>query len=173
MPWIKSQKLIGRNAVYVTVRRKVTYILQQKRLQPLQESFRNSGRMACYHLVQRRLQLIRRLNILISSMSCSENQLNIIITVTSNIHHVTSQGRKNHHEERTRKLKWGNLEPFDIHLLAHIVVHLQVQQSQILFALYAVNMMPLRTFMLQGHFMRLNRSWIVNMLWSWQIVGEI
>ena len=107
---------------------------------------------------QRRLQLIRRLNILISSMSCSENQLNIIITVTSNIHHVTSQGRKNHHEERTRKLKWGNLEPFDIHLLAHIVVHLQVQQSQILFALYAVNMMPLRTFMLQGHFMRLNRS---------------
>ena len=68
-------------------------------------------------------------------------------------------------------MKWGNLGHFYIHLWAQILVHLQVQQFQILFALYVVNLMPLRTFMLLQHC--LNRNWIVNMLWSWQILGEI
>ena len=73
------------------------------------------------------------------------NQQNIIITVTFDIHHITWQGRKNNYKVRTRKLKWGNIVPFYVHLRAQILVHLQVQQIQILFALYAVNMMPLRT----------------------------
>ena len=81
-----------------------------------------------------------------------------IITATFDIHHITWQGRKNHYEVRTRKLKWGNLVPFYVHLWAQILVDLQVQQFQILFALYAVNMTPLRTFMLLRHFMRLNRN---------------
>ena len=68
-------------------------------------------------------------------------------------------------------MKWVNLGHFYIHLWAQILVHLQVQQFQILFALYVVNLMPLRTFMLLQHC--LNRNWIVNMLWSWQILGEI
>ena len=98
------------------------------------------------------------LNILISSVPCSTNQQNIIITVTFDIHHITWQGRKNRYEVRTRKLKWGNLVPFYVHLWAQILVDLQVQQFQILFALYAVNTTPLRTFMLMRHFMRLNRN---------------
>ena len=67
-----------------------------------------------------------------------------------------SKEEKNHYEVRTRKLRWGNLVPFYIHLWAQILVHLQVQQFQILFALYVVNMMPLRTFMLLRH--HLNRN---------------
>ena len=47
---------------------------------------------------------------------------------------------------------------------AQIFVHLQVQKFQILFALYAVNMMPLKTFMLLRHVIRLNRNCILNML---------
>ena len=81
-----------------------------------------------------------------------------IITATFDIHHITWQGRKNHYKLRTRKLKWDNLVPFYVHLSAQFLVHLQVQQFPILFALYAVNMMPLRTFMLLGHFMGLNRN---------------
>ena len=151
------------------MRRMVIYVLQQKGLQPLQDSLWNSGRMACYLSIQGGLQLIMLqeklgLNILISSVSCSANQQNIIITVTFDIHHITWQGRKNRYEVRTRKLKWGNLVPFYVHLWAQILVHLHVQQLQILFALYVVNMMPVRTFMLLGHFMRLNRNWIMNML---------
>ena len=52
------------------------------------------------------------LDILISSVSCSENQQNIIITVTFDIHHITWQRRKNHYEVRTRKLKWGQSGAF-------------------------------------------------------------
>ena len=66
--------------------------------------------------------------------------------------------KKNHYKVRTRKMKWRNLVPSYVHLWAQILVHLYVQQFQILFALYAVNMMPLRTFMLLEHFMRLNRN---------------
>ena len=140
----------------------------------MQDSLWNSGRMPCYLLIQWRLRLIMLqenmgLDILVSSVSCSANQQNIIIIVTFNIHRITWQGRKNHYEVRTRKLKWGNLVPFYVHLWTHIVVHLQVEQ----FAWYAVNMMPLRTLVLLGHFMRLNRNWIVNMSWSWHRIGEI
>ena len=59
---------------------------------------------------------------------------------------------------KNKKLKWGNLVPFYVHLWTQILVHLQVQQFQILFALYTGNMMPLRTVMLLGYFMRLNRN---------------
>ena len=160
---MKFKQLSGRNDVYVTVRRKVTYVLQQKGSQPLLDSFWNSGRMACCLSIQRRLQLIMvqekmGLKILISSVSCLENQENIIITVTFNIYHITWQGRKNYYEVRTRKLKWDNLVPFYVHLWSQILVHLQVQQFQILFALYEVNMTPLTTFMLLGNFMCLNRN---------------
>ena len=56
------------------------------------------------------------LNILISSVPCSENQQNIIVTFTFDIHHITWQERKKHYEVRTKKLKWGNLVPFYVHL---------------------------------------------------------
>ena len=55
---------------------------------------------------------------------------------------------------------------------AQTLVHLQVQQIQILFALCAVNMIPLRTYLLLGHFMHVNRNWILKMLLSWQIIRE-
>ena len=60
-------------------------------------------------------------------------------------------------QSKNKKLKWGNLMPFYVHLWAQILVHLQYQQIQILFALYAVNMLSLGTLMLLGLFMRLNQ----------------
>ena len=54
--------------------------------------------------------------------------------------------------------------PFYVHLRAKILVHLQVQQIQILCALYAVHMMPFRTFILLGHGIRLNPNWILKMI---------
>ena len=80
------------------------------------------------------------------------------ITITFDIHHITWQVRKNHYEVRTRKLEWGNLVPFYVHRRTQILVYLQVQRFQIQCALHVVNMMPLRMFMLLGHFMRLNRN---------------
>ena len=38
-------------------------------------------------------------NVLILSVSCSENQQNIIITVTFNVHYIIWQGRKNHYKQ--------------------------------------------------------------------------
>ena len=58
------------------------------------------------------------------------------------IDHIIWQGRKNHYKVTTRNLKWGNLVPFSVHLWTQIPVHLQFQQFQILFVLYAMNMMP-------------------------------
>ena len=76
---------------------------------------------------------------------------------------------------KNKNVEMGQSSVFYIYLWAQILVHLQIQQFQILFALYAVNMMPLRTLMPLGHLMRLNQDWIVkvNMLWSWQVIGEI
>ena len=65
---------------------------------------------------------------------------------------------QSYYKIKTRKLKWGSLVPLYVHLWAPILVHLQVQHFQILFALYTMKMMPLRTFMLLGHFMRLNQN---------------
>ena len=70
-------------------------------------------------------------------------------------------GTEHHDFERVMRRKSANIiitVTFNIHLWSKILVHLQVQQFQILFALYAVNMMPLRTFMLLGNFMCLNRN---------------
>ena len=61
---------------------------------------------------------------LILSVSCSENHQNIMRTVTLNIHHIAWQGRKNHY--KVRNLKWDNLVP-DVLLRAGVLVHHQVQ----------------------------------------------
>ena len=52
---------------------------------------------------------------------------NIMIIVSFDIHHITWQGRKNHYEIRTRKLKWDTLVPFYVYLWTQVLVHLQVQ----------------------------------------------
>ena len=52
MSRMKFKKVSGWNAVFVTVRRKVTYVLQQNGLQPFLESLWNSERMACYLSIQ-------------------------------------------------------------------------------------------------------------------------
>ena len=59
---------------------------------------------------------------------------------------------------KNKNVEMGQSSVFYIYLWAQILVHLQIQQFQILFALYAVNMMPLRTLMPLGHLMRLNQD---------------
>ena len=71
-----------------------------------------------------------------------------------------------------RKNKKAEEGPFSFPLQTQTLVHLRVQQIQILFALCAVNMIPLRTYLLLGHFMHVNRNWILKMLLSWQIIRE-
>ena len=71
-----------------------------------------------------------------------------------------------------RKNKKAEVGPFSFPLQTQTLVHLRVQQIQILFALCAVNMIPLRTYLLLGHFMHVNRNWILKMLLSWQIIRE-
>ena len=77
--------------------------------------------------------------------------------------------RKKSLQSKNKKAEVGPL-PFP--LQTQTLVHLQVQQIQILFALCAVKMIPLRTYMLLGHFMHINRNWILKMLLSWQKIGE-
>ena len=115
------------------------------------------------------------LNILISSLSYSENQQNIIITVIVDIDHITWQGRKNHYKVTARNLKWGNLVPFYVHLWTQIPVHLQVPQFQILFVLYAMNMMPFFNVHAAGAFhaskWKLNTEHVIKLTNNWRDIA--
>ena len=141
----------------------------------MQNNLWNSGRMACYLSMQQRLQLIMlwkmRQNILISSISCSENHQNTIITVTFDIHHITWPGRKNHYKVRTRKLKWGNLVLF---LCSSTNLNSGASSS-------SVNPNPI-CIICDEHdaIENLHAAAVfhaskskLNMLWSWKIIGEI